>query len=341
MIYRSLLVLLITALPFTLAAKERPIRVGASPVASTVGIFLAQDLGHFRQEGVEIKLQIFSASASPMMPLLARGELDVGGGNITAGLFNAKAQDVSLYLVADKGQVRRDAQYSKILVREALWKKNYRGAKDLQGLRVGLPAITGTTGEAALDRYLKTAQLSVRDVKLVKLASYADCNRALAQGDIDATVQIEPYLTAALDEKIARVAASVYDLHPDQQSAALFFSPGFATTERPRALAFLRAYLRGIRYYNEALRRGRQSEEWRQVVKTLATWTSTKDEQILQRIEAIGLHPDGALNLASIQSDAEFFLRAGHVSELGDLRSLIKTDLVEEAARQLAAREKK
>ena len=70
-------------LPFA-GAESKPaaevVKVGSSPVLSSAGIFLALEKGYFKEEGIEVELVPFAGSSAPMLPLLAKGELDVGGG---------------------------------------------------------------------------------------------------------------------------------------------------------------------------------------------------------------------------------------------------------------------
>jgi len=61
------------------------VNVAVLNAAGDVGLFIAQERGYFRDEGLEVTLTHIDAAAK-MIPLLGTGDLDVGGGATTAGL---------------------------------------------------------------------------------------------------------------------------------------------------------------------------------------------------------------------------------------------------------------
>ena len=68
-------------------AAEMKIRVGSSPVLSSAGIYLAEAKGYFKDQGLNVEITDVANSGAPMTLLLAKGELEVGAGNLTSGLF--------------------------------------------------------------------------------------------------------------------------------------------------------------------------------------------------------------------------------------------------------------
>src|SRR6185312_7191161 len=104
----SLLISILFALSFASAAAPSKVRVGASPVMSSAGIFLAQDLGYFKAQNLDVEITAIANSGAPMTLLLANDKLDVGAGNLTAGLFHAIAKGEGIRVVADKGHVGKN-----------------------------------------------------------------------------------------------------------------------------------------------------------------------------------------------------------------------------------------
>ena len=100
-------------------AQEKPSRSASPILRPTAGFFIADKKGYFRAEGIEIKTTPF-ASAAGMVAPLGRGQLDVGGGTVAAGLYNAVEQGVQLRIVADKGSVTDKLEYSTLVVRKDL-----------------------------------------------------------------------------------------------------------------------------------------------------------------------------------------------------------------------------
>ncbi|HRK07279.1 MAG TPA: ABC transporter substrate-binding protein [Pseudobdellovibrionaceae bacterium] len=328
-----------TSSPKTEAALSL-VKIGSSPAASSAALFLAEDFGYYRDEGLRVEFQIFSGSTAPMVPLLARGELDVGGGNLTAGLFAAAEEKIEVLIVADKGSVRKNAQYSKLMVREDLVASGqYKSPRDLKGLRIGLTA-TGTSQEAALGVILKSAGLKPQDVSLTKV-SYADANRGFEAKNLDAAMQIEPYVAEALKAKSARDVVSVFDVVPNHQSAAIFYSPKFAAEKTEISKKFMRAYVRACRAYNEALEAGPQSAEFQKVIESLMKWTTVKDREVYARMQPAGLERNCRLNMGSLKDDAAYYVSQGYLKSMPDLGRIAPSRYVDEAVADLDRKPKR
>ena len=81
------------------------INVGVPNAATDVGYFVAHKRGYFAAEGLDVRFQTFD-SAARMIPILAAGDLQVGAGGPSAGLYNAIARDIDIRIVADKSRTR-------------------------------------------------------------------------------------------------------------------------------------------------------------------------------------------------------------------------------------------
>jgi NitT/TauT family transport system substrate-binding protein len=69
-------------------AAEVTLRVGVSSASSDAVFYIADKKGYFRQEGLAVSFTPFDSAARMVAPLGA-GQLDVGGGSPSAGLYNA------------------------------------------------------------------------------------------------------------------------------------------------------------------------------------------------------------------------------------------------------------
>jgi ABC-type nitrate/sulfonate/bicarbonate transport system substrate-binding protein len=74
-------------IPFA-GAQTSKVSIGITDAATDAGFFIADKKGYFRAEGIEVTTTPF-ASAAGMIAPLGRGQLDVGGGTVAAGLYNA------------------------------------------------------------------------------------------------------------------------------------------------------------------------------------------------------------------------------------------------------------
>lgn len=321
-------------LPHVAAAQEK-VRVGVSPAQSTAGIFIAQEKGYFKAEGLDVELIPFSASGPEMLPALASGQLDAGAGNISAKLYNAMARGIQMRIVADKGSNTPHSGYLGVVVRKALASR-VKGPADLKGLKVALTG-PGVSQEVIVDRYLRTAGLSIRDVQVVYL-SYQDAEAGLITGAVDATVQIEPLLTEGLlhgDTVLLRRADQIY---PYQQSAVIVYSEHFAGRRHAAGERFMTAYLRGVRDYRRAfVARKAPAAFVDEIVRIMGKWTPMRDPSLMRRAWPAGLNPDGFVNAATMLADLRYYQERGYVKTPPDLGRFIDQEFARAALRRLGA----
>ena len=80
-------------------AQSEKVSIGITNAATDAGFFIADKKGYFRAGGIEVAMTPF-ASAAGMIAPLGRGQLDVGAGTVSAGLYNAVERGINLRIVA-------------------------------------------------------------------------------------------------------------------------------------------------------------------------------------------------------------------------------------------------
>ncbi len=307
------------------------VKVASTPALSSAGVYIAIEEGFFKEQGLEIETVIIGNSGAPMTLLLSRGELDVGAGGFTSGLFNAFNSGEKFKIVADKGHITKGAEYIWLVVRKDLVEsKKYRSPKDLKGLKIGLPAIDGVSQQVVLSKILQKAGLKDEDVQLVKM-SYPEINTALKAKAIDASVQLEPYIAKSLADGVAEKVASANDYVPNQQSAAIFYSPSFAQ-KKELAQKFMLAYLKGVQTYNKSLK---DKALWTKVVVQLQKYIKIEDAKVWETVIPIGLNDDGDISKASLEEDLKWYVQKGFVKQAPKLDELIDMSYAKAASAQL------
>ena len=285
-----------------------PVKIGASASLSTAVIYIAQEKNYFKDEGLETEIVLLNNSTAQMTTLLSKNELQVGAGNLIAGLFNAYAAGEKFKIVADKGHLAKNAAYIWLIVRKDLVDaKKVKSVKDLKGLKIGLPSIEGSSQQIALDKILGSEKLSLKDVQLVKMG-YPDMTIALQQKNIDAAIQLEPFLSDAIEKEIAVKYKSVQDFYPGQQSAILIYSEEFSKTAD--AKKFMKAYLKGVADYNKALK---NKELWISLAPLLNKYVKIDGPKSWGKMEPIGLRDNGAMDMDSIKQDLSWYKQMGFV----------------------------
>lgn len=306
--------------------------VGISPVMSSAAMFIAEEKGYFREEGIKAVIDPFKASGAKMVPFLATGQLLVAGGNINAGMYNAIANDIPIKIVADKGTVSPKHGYLALLVRKDLIDSGrYKSFKDLKGMTMAVTA-KGVSQEITTERYLQKVGLGLADIKLVTLA-YQDINIGFANNSVDASVQIEPFVAAAVENKLAVRVAGDDEIYPNQQSAVMFYSPLFITKHPKQAQGFMNAYVRGLRDYNDAFEKGVNKDE---IIAILAKHTKA-DAKVFQSVAPVGLHPDGMVNVQSLKEDARWYREHGYLEREANIDAIVDMSFARKAAEKLGA----
>jgi NitT/TauT family transport system substrate-binding protein len=279
------------------------VRVGTAQSASDAAIYIADQKGYFEEQGIQLELIPFR-SAAETVPSLGSGDLDVGGGSPSAGMYNAVARGLDLKNVADKGSHPPGNGYTAILVRNDLVDSGvFNGYEDLEGLTLGTVA-EGTSAEINLVDALRQGGLTLNDAQ-VEYLSFPDHVSALENGSIDASSTTEPSATQAVESGAAVRWAGADELYPYQQVATIIYGPDFVE-QGDLATGFMVAYLKGARDYNDALEEGRiQGPNADEIISIIAEYSNITDPELISNMVAAGIDPNGELNVDGMERDLQ------------------------------------
>ncbi|HEY7060415.1 MAG TPA: ABC transporter substrate-binding protein [Chloroflexota bacterium] len=299
------------------------VQVGLLASVSDSGVYIGLERGYYRELGLELNVETVP-DPNTIITLTSTNRLDVGGSGVTANPFQAAVRGIPVTMVADKGQQRPGFGYYPLVVRQDLYDSGQlRDFADLRGRQIGKLSQCDSQ-DPQLERALQRGGLTRSDVEL-RYMSFPDMNAALANGALDATWQVEPLATLAEANNIARRLAGGDEIYPNQQLAALYYSPDFAARTEA-AQRFMIAYVRSLRDYNDAFVRNVGRAE---VAQILAQHTTVKDLSLYDRIVPAGLDPDGRLNLQGIRDDVALFGRLGCIQgEVPDVSRVVDESFV-------------
>ena len=150
---------LLAVLSATAFAQTQPLtprialKVGAIGAVSDAGIFIAQEKGFFRDEGLDVEIVGFRA-APQILPAIATGEVQASSSAVSPVLFNAFARGIGMRLVADKGQVAKGFGFAAIVIRSDL-ADTIKDFKDLKGRKFAVmgKGVSSTTQLAKVIDY--------------------------------------------------------------------------------------------------------------------------------------------------------------------------------------------
>ena len=101
---------------FACASAADQVRIGISRTISDAGYYIADAKGLFREEGLEVSIIGFNSAAQMIAPL-GTGDLEVGGGTVSAGFYNAVGRGILMKIVADQASIKPGYGYSSLMVR--------------------------------------------------------------------------------------------------------------------------------------------------------------------------------------------------------------------------------
>ena len=316
------------------ASAQTPVSVGITDSSSDVAFFIADKKGYFRAEGIATTMTSF-ASAAKMIAPLGTGQLDVGGGTVAAGLYNAVERGINIKIVADKASIKDGYEYSTLLVRKDLADSGrYKALSDLKGMTIAT-ASQGAGSESSLNEALRKGGLKFSDVNVVYMG-FPEMLAAFKNKGIDAGVTNEPTVTRSISEGFA-VRASASTIYPGQQTAVALYSDEFIK-RREVAQKFMNAYMRSLRDYNDALKDGKLAGPGAdEVIAILNEYTRIKDPAAYRAMTPFAANPDGRVNTASLQNDYDFFKGRGLISGHIGVDQVIDNSFADEAVRQLGS----
>ena len=100
----------------------------------------------------------------------------------------------------------------------------------------------------------------------------------------------------------------------------------------------MRAYLKGVRDYNDALAGGRLAGPTaEEVIKILTESTRVKDPAIFRAINSQGCNPDGRVHEPSLKNDLAFFKEQGEVKANVTVEQALDHSFAEWAVKELGA----
>ena len=289
------------------------VNVAVLNAAGDVGLFIAQERGYFRDEGLDVDLTHID-SAVKMIPLLGTGDLDVGGGATSASLYNAAERKIDVRVVASRARTAPGYGYQGMVIRKDLVDSGrYKGYADLKGLKFAF-ASPGSTPFSSLNEALKKANLKMSDMSVTYL-NFAAQVAALQNGAIDGTIMIEPYLSQVTSSGAAVNVTMTEAYYPSAEVSLLLYGDKFIKARPQVATRFMKAFLRGARDLKDAMDNGR----WKSgtgaddVIRIFSTAVNMP-EAVIRAMTPQFPDPDGEVNVESQRMDLAYFKESGDVT---------------------------
>jgi NitT/TauT family transport system substrate-binding protein len=314
-------------------AQAQELTIGTIGAASDAPLFIADAKGYFAEQGLKVKFVRFD-SAAKMIPSLSSGEVDVGSGATSAGLYNAVARGIGIKIVADKARNTKNYSFEAVMVRSDLYDSGkVKSLKDFKGLKVAISA-KGNSEDALINYALTKNGLSIKDIDPVYLG-FPNQIAAYANKGIDASLTVEPTVTKLLQLGAAKKLITADEIFPGFQTAVIFYSPKF-TQNKETANKFMVALVKAIRFYDDSLKGGHiAGPNADAVIDILVKYSFLKDPAVHRAIISQAVDPNGQLNVPALQMAWQYFKDVGEIDGKVGVKDVIDLSYVEAAAKVL------
>ncbi len=316
------------------AAPAAEVRVAVVNSISDAALFIAEQKGYFQQEGLTVEFVAFDSGAKMIAPL-GNGQLEVGAGAASPGLYNAIERGVGIKIVADKARNAPGYGFQSLLVRKDLMESGaFKGFADLKGRKVAVSA-QASSDNSVLNEALKLGGVAFDDVDKVYMG-FPQHAVAMQNKAIDASITVEPTTTYMLRAGSAVRFTGNDSFYPNQQTAVILYGGDFIKNRPADAAKFMKAYIRAVRDYNDALKDGKLAGRGAEtLIPMIIAHAAVKDPDIYRAMTPHGCDPDGRLNLDSLKKDWAFFKERGDISGKVTVPQVVDTSFVEAAVKDL------
>lgn len=306
-----------------------PLRLGLLRTLSPAPLYLAQERGYFRDDGIDVAFRFFD-SAQPIAAAAVSGDIDVGVTALTGGFFNL-AEKGLLKVIGGALHEEHGYQGSAILVSDAAWQRGLTSLDKLPGHSFAITQY-GSSFHYMLGRIAQTKGFDIGSVTLRPVQTPANMLAAVSSGQVDATIAIASQAKPLEDAGRVRILGWAGDVAPYQITAV--FAPTRTIEQYPdRLQRFARAYRRGVADYRHAFLRldaaGKPIVDAATdaAIVPITRYVFTGDPDARSKILAgVGYYDkDGALDITDVVEQLRWFQAQGLVKGDSDPRAMIDT----------------
>ena len=219
------------------------------PYLTSMPFHIAREEGFFAEQNLDVEFRTVGRNQD-IMAAVASGAVDVVSGMLTVNELGLVSAGARLRLVASIGEADPQACSSIAIVarRDLLESGALADRARIRQLRFDFDPLLPLG--YFVDVLLRPYDLTTHDLDVVNVPPPVALE-TLQRGDIDVTVEGEPYLTMQIDTGKTVVWGRLEDLLPGYVSAALMFGPNLLDARPDVGERLMVALLEGIRQFRE------------------------------------------------------------------------------------------
>jgi NitT/TauT family transport system substrate-binding protein len=326
---RKLLLLITLCGVWNTAQAAEPVSIGDLGILADAPFYIAIEKGYFAAEGVEVKLERFQSAAQATAPL-SQNQVQVVGGGVSAGLYNAFARDWPVRIVMARTRDMPGYSSDTLVISNDL-KSKIKSPSDLKGhmIAINTPA---SVLHYMLGKLMESVGLTLDDVQTVSMA-WPSMGPGMESKAIDGGTVVEPFAELFSQKNYSFPFRRAADfMTPPLEVSVLLYSKEWADKNTDQAKAFTVAYLKGVRDYYDAMKGGPKRAE---VVAICAKYTSLKDKALYDKIQWSYMDPNAEISMPGLADQQNWYAKQGFVAKKADLQGMIDSRFIDYALQKL------
>ena len=227
------------------------IAVGGKNLFYYLPLTIAEQLGHFKDEGLQVEIPDF-AGGSKALQALVGGSADVVSGAYEHTInMQAKNQFIESFVLQGRAPQIVLAVSTKTM-------PDYKSLADLKGKKIGVTAPGSSTSMMA-SYVLAKAGIKPSEVSFIGVGAASGAITAVKSGQVDAIANLDPVITMLQRDKLIKVVADTRTLKDTQSvyggpmPAAVLYTHGKFIQENPNTTqALANAMVHALRWLTKA-----------------------------------------------------------------------------------------
>jgi len=227
------------------------IAVGGKNLFYYLPLTIAEQLGYFKDEGLQVEISDFAGGSKALQALIG-GSADVVSGAYEHTInMQAKGQPIKAFVLQGRAPQIVLGVSTKTM-------PHFKSVADLKGKKIGVTAPGSSTNMMA-DFVLDKAGLKPSDVSFIGVGASAGALSAIRSGQIDAIANLDPVITMLEQDKAIKVVVDTRTLKDTQEvfggpmpAGTLYTTDAFLKKYPHTAQALTNAMVRALKWLQTA-----------------------------------------------------------------------------------------
>jgi NitT/TauT family transport system substrate-binding protein len=235
----------------TLEKPKVSIAVGGKNLFYYLPLTVAEQLGYFKDEGLQVEISDFAGGAKALQALVGGSADVVSGAYEHTILMQAKNQPIVAFALQGRAPQIVLAVNNKTM-------PNYKSVADLKGKKIGVTA-PGSSTSIMTSFVLAKAGLKPTDVSFIGVGAGAGALSAIRAGQIDAIANLDPVIAMLAQKNEIKTIADTRTLKDTNDvfggpmpAATLYTSEAFIKKYPNTTQALTNAMVRALRWIQKA-----------------------------------------------------------------------------------------